>query len=78
MRYWCVIPVGNSEVERSFSCVRKIDNWLCNSTLTNLLRDLANTAVHGRTILVLKPDIFSAYIYIHPGRIMTSSLFIDI
>ena len=60
----CVIPVGSTVAERSFSCIRHINNWLHNSILTDLLGDLAIIAVHGHTIIILKADTRNAYVSI--------------
>ena len=60
---------------KSFCCIRQINNWLRNSMLTNLLGDLA-VLLHGHTILIFKLETYSAYMSIHPHRMMASSLFI--
>ena len=62
----CVIPVGSTVAERSFSFTRPINSWLPNSILTNVLGDLAIKAVHGRTILILKTNMCNAYMSINP------------
>ena len=48
-----VITVGSTVSGRPFSYIRQIDNWLCNSMLTDLLEGLlAFITVHGHTILI--------------------------
>ena len=56
--------------------MRQHYNWPCNSMLTDLLGYLFIVAVHVHTILILKTDIYNAYMNIHPLRMMVSSLFI--
>ena len=58
--------------------ISRIHYWLGTSMALDLLRDLAVNVVYGHTILILKRDICNAYMSIHPRRMMTSSLFIDI
>ena len=43
----CIIPVGSMEAQRSFSCMRHMNNWPRNSTLTDLYGDLAVITMHG-------------------------------
>ena len=45
--------------------------------LTDLLGDLAIIAVHGHTILILKTNIYNAYMSINPRRMIASSLIIS-
>ena len=56
--------------------MRQHYNWPCNSMLTDLLGYFFIVAVHVHTILILKTDIYNAYMNIHPRRMMVSSLFI--
>ena len=73
----CVVPVGSTVAEKSFFCIRYIDNWLRNSMLTDLLRDFAIIAVHDHTILIFKIVIYNVYMSIYPRGMMVSSYFID-
>ena len=73
----CAILIGSTVQERSFSCIWQINDWLSISLLKDQLGDFAITAVHSHTILILKTDIYSAFMRIHPPRMMSSSLFID-
>ena len=46
--------------------------------LTDLSEDLAIIAVYVHTIFILKTDVCSAYMSIHPCRMMAASLFITV
>ena len=61
----------------SFPCIRLIENWLQNGVLTDLLGGLPITPLHRHTIVILKADLCSAYMSIHPHRMIVSSLFSD-
>ena len=74
VRHSCRKPVA----ERTFSCMRQIDNWFRDSMQTNLLGDLTIVAVHGHIVLILKTYIRNTYMNIHPCRLIVSSLFIGI
>ena len=71
----CVVPVGSTVTKKTFVCIRLINNWLCNSMLTDLLGNLAIIAVHDHAIFILKTDIRNIYMSIHPRGMMVSSLF---
>ena len=49
----CVLPIGSVEAERSFSCVRRVHNWLRNSMSTERLGDLTVIAMHRNDVPVL-------------------------
>ena len=55
------IPLGGLEAERSFSHTH---NWHHNSILTDLSGDVAVIALHGYRTLILKTDLFNAYMSI--------------
>ena len=62
--------------DREVFSVKDRYNWLRNTIMTDLLENLVIIAVSGHTIL-LKTDICSAFMSIHPLSMMASSLFID-
>lgn len=72
-----VLPLGSVEAERSFSCLRRIHNWLRNTLATEKLSDLAVIAMHGHEVPISKVDICKRYMDKHPRRMMASSLFDD-
>ena len=59
-----IISVGSTVAERSFFC-NQMDNWLRNSILTELSRNLAIMAVHDHTIFILK-NRHMQYLCDHP------------
>ena len=66
-----VLPVGSTEAERSFSCLRRLHTWL----KTDRLSDLAVIAMHGYTIPITCEQICKRFIAVHPRRMQRSSLF---
>uniref|UniRef100_UPI00358F763F 52 kDa repressor of the inhibitor of the protein kinase-like n=1 Tax=Myxine glutinosa TaxID=7769 RepID=UPI00358F763F len=77
LKILAVLPVGSVEAERSFSCLRRIHNWLRNTMATEKLSDLAVIAMHGHEVPISKADICKGYMDLHPRRMMASSLFDD-
>ena len=50
LKILAVLPMGSTEAEQSFSCVRRIHTWLRSSMTTSRLSNLAVAAMHIRTI----------------------------
>ena len=48
LKVLAVLPLGSTEAERSFSCVRRVHNWLQSTMSTDRLADLAVIAVNGQ------------------------------
>ena len=55
------LPIESVEAERSFSCVRRIHNWLRNAMSTERLADLAVIVMHGNSVPVSNTDIRKRY-----------------
>ncbi|KAG0711383.1 repressor of the inhibitor of the protein kinase [Chionoecetes opilio] len=75
LKILAVLPVGSVEAQRSFSCLRRIHNWLRNTMATEKLSDLAVIAMHGHEVPISRADICKRYMDLHPRRMMASSLF---
>lgn len=74
-----VLPIGSTEAERSFSCLRRIHTWLRNRLTTENLSDLqlAVIAMHGHNVPVTRDQIFKRFLELHPRRMQSSSLFVE-
>jgi len=72
-----VLPIGSTEAERSFSCVRRIHTWLRSSMATERLSDLAVIAMHAFEIPVSREAICRRYVAQHTRRMQSGSLFAD-
>ena len=75
LKILAVLPVGSTEAERSFSCLRRLHTWLRNTMKTDQLSDLAVIAMHGYTIPITYEQICKRFIVVHPRRMQRSSLF---
>jgi len=73
----CVLPIGSIVAEKSFSCVRRVHNWLRNAMSTERLGDLTVVAMHGNAVPVLTADICQMYMELHPRQMIASSLFME-
>ena len=47
LKILAVLPIGSTEAERSFSCLRRLHNWLRSTMTTDRLSDLSIIAMHG-------------------------------
>ena len=64
---------------RSLICIflyKTYWQYFCNSILTYLLGELSIITVHVQPIIILKTDICTAYMNIHPRWMMASFLFL--
>ena len=76
LKILAVLPLGSTEAERSFSCLRKLHAWLRSTMTTNRLSDLSVIAMHGNTMVALGTDsICRAFMELHPRRMTEPSLF---
>ena len=75
LKILAVLPMGSTEAERSFSCVRRVHTWLRSTMSTERLSDLAVIAMHGHTIPINRENICKAFIEKHPRKMMEASLF---
>ena len=57
-----VLPVGSTEAERSFSCLKCLHTWLRNTMKTDRLSDFAVIAMHGYTIPITCEQICKRFI----------------
>ena len=69
----CIFLVGSTVAEKSFSCIRQTNNWLRNSTLMDLLGDLAIIALYMLTRFLFYKQINAVPMGIHPPRMMAFS-----
>ena len=66
-----VLPIGSTEAEWSFSCVR---TWLRSTMTTEKLSDLAVIAMHCHTVRIHRDQVCDKYMAMHPRRMMSASL----
>ena len=64
LKILAVLPVGSTEAERSFSCLRRLHTWLRNTMKTDRLSDLAVIAMHGYTIPITYEQIYKRFIVV--------------
>lgn len=77
LKILAVLPIGSTEAERSFSCVRRIHTWLRSRMTTDRLSDLAVIAMHCHSIHIDRDKVYNKYMAIHPRRMMSASLLHD-
>ena len=76
LKILALLPIGSTEAERSFSCLRRLHTWLRSTMTTDRLSDLSVIAMHGNTMVALETDrICRAFIELHPRRMTEPSLF---
>ena len=76
LKILAVLPIGSTEAERSFSCLRRLHTWLRSTMTTDRLSDLSVIAMHGNTMVALETDsICRAFMELHPRRMTEPSLF---
>ena len=56
LKILAVLPIGNTEAERSFSCLRRLHTLLRSTMSTDRLSDLSVIAMHGNTMVALETD----------------------
>ena len=74
LKILAVLPIGSTEAERSFSCVRRVHTWLRSTMTTQRLSDLAVIAMHGHVIPISREQVCEAFIKNHPRKMMAPSL----
>ena len=76
LKIQAVLPIGSTEAERSFSCLRRLHTWLRSTMTTDRISDLSVIAMHGNTMVALETDrICRAFMELHPRRMTEPSLF---
>jgi len=50
LKVLAILPMGSTEAERSFSCIRKVHTWLRNTMTTERLLDLAVIGIHANKL----------------------------
>ena len=76
LKILAVLPIGSTEAERSFSCLRRLHTWLRSTMTTDRLSDLSVIAMHGNTMVALETDsICREFMELHPRRLTEPSLF---
>ena len=76
LKILAVLPIGSTEAERSFSCLRRLHTWLRSTMTTDRLSDLSVITMHGNTMVALETDsICRAFMKLHPRRMTEPSLF---
>ena len=62
LKILAVLPIGSTEAERSFSCLRRLHTWLRSTMTTDRLSDLSVIAMYGNTVtrwLLWRPTAFA-------------------
>lgn len=67
-----VLPIGSTEAERSFSCLRRLHTWLRSSMTTDRLADLAVIAMNDSWVNNDKQEICRTFMAKHPRRMAES------
>jgi len=76
LKILAVLPIGSTEAERSFFCLRRLHTWLRWTTTTHRLSDLSVIAMYGNTTVAMKTDnIYRTFMEVHPRRMTEPSLF---
>ena len=76
LKILAALPIGSTEAERSFSCLRRLHAWLRSTMTTDRLSDLFVIAMHGNTIVALETErICRAFMELLPRRMTKPSLF---
>ena len=53
LKILAILPIGSTEAERSFSCLRRLHTWLRSTKTTDRLSDLSVVAMHNNTMAAL-------------------------
>lgn len=75
LKILAILPMGSTEAERSFSCVRRVHTWLRSTMSTERLGNLAVLAMNGHLVPLNTEEICKRFMVIHPRRMSASSLF---
>ena len=77
LKILAVLPMGSTEVERSFSCIWRIHTWLRNTMTTERLSDLAVIAMHANAVTIDRSVVCEKFVALHPRRMTASTLLAD-
>ena len=77
LKFLAVLPMGSMELERSFSCIRRIHTWLRNIMTIERLSDLAVIAMHANAVTIDRSVVCEKFVALHPRRMMVSTLLAD-
>ena len=72
-----VLPIGSTEAERSFSCLRQVHTWLCSTMTEERLGNLRVLAVHGFDHIIETETICKIFEQKNPRKMGDSSLLFD-
>ena len=72
-----VLPIGSTEAERSFSCLRQVHTWLCSPMTEERLGNLGVLAIHGFNHISETESICKIFIEKNPRRMGNSSILFD-
>ena len=72
-----VLYMESTEAEKSFSCFRRIHNWLRNTMTTERLSDLAVIAMHAKAVTIDRSVVCEKFVALHPRQMTASSLLAD-
>ena len=74
LKILAVLPIGSTQAERSFSCLRRLHTWLRSTMTMDRLSDLSVIARHSNTMVALETDrICRAFMELHPRRLTEPS-----
>ena len=77
LKILAVLPMGSTDVERSFSCIRRIHTWLRNTMTTECLSDLAIIAIQANAVTIDRSVVCEKFVALHPRRMTASTLLAD-
>ena len=77
LKVLAVLPLDNTEAERSFSCVRRVHTWLQSTMSTGRLADLTVIAMNGQVVKIDRMEVCKRYMAANARRMASSSLFTD-
>ena len=69
-----VLPMESTEVERSFSFMRRILTWLRILMITERLSDLAFIGKYANAVTIDRSVVCEKFVALHPRRMKASSL----
>ena len=72
-----VLPIGSTEAERSFSCLRQVHIWLRSTMTEERLGNLGVLAVHGFDHIIVTETICKIFEQKNPRKMGDSSLLFD-
>jgi len=72
-----VLPIGSTEAERSFSCLRKIHTWLCTTMKDDILGNLGVLAMQGFSLPLNVDEIYKEFVTKHNRKMCCTSVLYD-